>query len=614
MAKVRKCALKACLCFLLLIQSVHAAEFWVSPNGADSNSGTPEQPLATIATAQRLAREWRRLGKVAKNEPVKIILKSGDYELTEPLFIRPEDSGTVSSPTIFEAAPGENPRISGGRKITGWRLAPNNVPGLPETACGKVWQAGAPVFNGNQLRFRQLWIANHKAVRAREPDGDTMNRLVAWDRRKQEAQIPADAVRGLQNPAEVEMILQQQWAIAILRLASLDLEGETARVTFHSPESRIEFEHPWPQPILSSKGNSAFFLANAIEFLDEPDEWFQAPDGEVYYWPRAPIKTQASNAIAPALETLVEIRGSLDRPVRYVQFKGIRFAHTTWMRPSVSGHVPLQAGMFLLDAYKLSPKGTAYHRGLDNLDWIGRPPAAVTVNGANHLTFERCRFEHLASAALDFERGTHDDVIEGCVFRDIGGNGIQMGAFQTGGIETHIPYNPSDQREICERERIANNFISDCGNEDSGCVGIGVGYAREILIEHNELRDLPYTGISLGWGWTKMTNCMSDNRVIANRIHRVATQLCDTAGIYSLSAQPGTLIASNSVYDIQMSPYVFDPEHWFYLYLDEGASFVTVRDNWCPAERFLKNANGPGNVWTNNGPQVSEKIKNAAGL
>ena len=63
-----------------------------------------------------------------------------------------------------------------------------------------------------------------------------------------------------------------------------------------------------------------------------------------------------------------------------------------------------------------------------------------------------------------------------------------------------------------------------------------------------------------------------------------------------------------------MSPYVPDPDHWYYLYLDEGSSFVTVRDNWCPAEKFLKNANGPGNVWENNGPQVSEVIRNAAGL
>ena len=47
---------------------------------------------------------------------------------------------------------------------------------------------------------------------------------------------------------------------------------------------------------------------------------------------------------------------------------------------------------------------------------------------------------------------------------------------------------------------------------------------------------------------------------------------------------------------------VHDPNHWFYLYTDEGSSFITVRDNWTEADKFLKNANGPGNVWENNGP------------
>ena len=63
-----------------------------------------------------------------------------------------------------------------------------------------------------------------------------------------------------------------------------------------------------------------------------------------------------------------------------------------------------------------------------------------------------------------------------------------------------------------------------------------------------------------------------------------------------------------------MSPDVHDPEHWFYLYLDEGSSFITVTNNWCPAEKFLANANGPGNIWTNNGPMVSESVRTAAGL
>jgi hypothetical protein len=45
------------------------------------------------------------------------------------------------------------------------------------------------------------------------------------------------------------------------------------------------------------------------------------------------------------------------------------------------------------------------------------------------------------------------------------------------------------------------------------------------------------------------------------------------------------------------------------LYCDEGSSYITVKDNWCPAEKFLKNANGPGDVWENNGPQVAVKLK-----
>ena len=44
---------------------------------------------------------------------------AGRYELTEPLIFKPEDSGTVQSPTIYVAAPGDEGRvvISGGRVV-----------------------------------------------------------------------------------------------------------------------------------------------------------------------------------------------------------------------------------------------------------------------------------------------------------------------------------------------------------------------------------------------------------------------------------------------------------------------------------------------------------------
>jgi hypothetical protein len=594
---------------------VAAVELWVAPDGNDRNPGTLAQPYATIAAAQRQARELRRLNRVPANEPVRLIVGGGVYPLDRPLFFRPEDSGTETSPTLIEAARNEQPVLSGGVRIQGWKKLKGKVPGLPPAARGQVWVAEAPQCGGRPLEFRQLWINDRKAVRAREPDGDTLNRLAAWNKTNQEAWVSASALGAVRQPAQLEMVIDQVWEIAVLRVQSLRRAGKYVCLTFQPPESQIEFEHPWPPVTVTTNYQAPFFLANALEFLNAPGEWFaDAAAGKVYYWPRPGEDLTRAAVIAPALETLVQVQGTLDRPVEHIAFRGLRFAHATWLRPSAAGHVPLQASMFLLDAYRLKPPGTADRPKLDNQAWLGRPPGGVSVANANHLSFVRCRFEHMASAGLDFQSGTHDDLIEGCGFRDLGGNGIQIGKFADPGQETHLAYNPADADEICTRDTIANNLVTDCGTEDWGCVGIIAGYVRQIAIQHNEVSQLPYTGISLGWGWTRATNCMQDNVVYANHIHHVATRMGDTAGIYTLSAQPGTVISENAISDIVMSPSVPDPDHWFYLYLDEGSSFMTVRDNWCPAEKFLKNANGPGNVWENNGPQVSEKIKNAAGL
>jgi len=595
----------------LVTAAARAADYWVAPGGNDHSDGSQDHPMATPSGALETIQRRVHPGPA---EPARIWLRDGVYPLTRPLRWPLQPGAEVPAVTIG-AAPGEHPVLSGGVRITGWHRPWAAVPGIPAAAGGNLWVAEVPTVDGHVLPFRQLWVNDRKAVRARAPNGEALARLVAWDKIQHVATVPATALAGGKDPRGLEMVVDQVWEIAILRVETLRFQGTNALLTFQQPESRLEFQHPWPPVIVTTNYHAPFYLANAIQFLDEPGEWFEdVAAGKLYYWPRAGEDLTRASVMAPALETLLQIEGTPEQPVARVEFQGITFAHTTWLRPAGQGHVPLQAGMFLLDAKKLSPKGTPYHPGLDNVAWIGRPPAAVSVKNAHHLTFEHCTFEHLAAAGVDFQGGTQDDWIQGCRFRDLGGNGIQMGLFSATNVETHTPCPPSAERELCVREHISNNVVSDCGNEDWGCVGIGVGYAREVTIAHNEVFDLPYTGISVGWGWTKQTNALRDNAILANHVHHIGQRLGDLGGIYTLSAQPGTVIAENSIEDLAPSPYVPDPEHWFYLYLDEGSSGITVRDNWCPAEKFLKNANGPGNVWMNNGPQVSEKVKTAAGL
>ena len=590
-----------------------AGEIWISPKGSDFNDGTCQSPKATLTSALRQAREWRRTEDNRIQGGITIYMEGGTYAFYEPVFIRPEDSGTKESPTIIRSVGDEKVILSGGISINGWKKQ------------GKVWVADVPVFNGRPLDFRQLWVNGKKAVRARDvEDFEKMNRICSVDEKNEILYVPAVSIRRLiDNKGNLkakyaEMVLHQMWCVANLRIRSVEVQGDSAAIRFHQPESRIQFEHPWPHPMVTTDGhNSAFYLTNARELQDVPGEWYHDIDArKVYYYPREGEKMQEAEVIVPAVETLVRVEGTLDRPVCHIRFEKITFSYTTWMRPSEKGHVPLQAGMYLTDGYRIDPKmqRNYLNHPLDNQGWLGRPAAAVRVVAARQIDFERCRFEHLGSTGLDYEEAVQGGVVRGCLFRDIAGNGLLVGSFSPAAHETHLPYDPADRREVCTQQQINNCYFTEIGNEDWGCLAIAAGYVGDVNIEHNEISEVPYSGISLGWGWTQTVNCMRNNRVHANLIHHYAKHMYDVAGIYTLGSQPKSYVTENCVHSIYKPGYVHDPNHWFYLYTDEGSSFITVRDNWTEGEKYLQNANGPGNVWENNGPKVDSVIRERAGL
>ena len=590
-----------------------AGEIWISPKGSDFNDGTRQSPKATLTSALRQAREWRRTEDNRIQGGITIYMEGGTYAFHEPVFIRPEDSGTKESPTTIRSVGDEKVILSGGISINGWKKQ------------GKVWVADVPVFNGRPLDFRQLWVNGKKAVRARDvEDFEKMNRICSVDEKNEILYVPAVSIRRLiDNKGNLkakyaEMVLHQMWCVANLRIRSVEVQGDSAAIRFHQPESRIQFEHPWPRPMVTTNGhNSAFYLTNARELQDVPGEWYHDIDArKVYYYPREGEKMQEVEVIVPAVETLVRVEGTLDRPVCHIRFEKITFSYTTWMRPSEKGHVPLQAGMYLTDGYRIDPKmqRNYLNHPLDNQGWLGRPAAAVRVVAARQIDFERCRFEHLGSTGLDYEEAVQGGVVRGCLFRDIAGNGLLVGSFSPAAHETHLPYDPADRREVCTQQHINNCYFTEIGNEDWGCLAIAAGYVGDVNIEHNEISEVPYSGISLGWGWTQTVNCMRNNRVHANLIHHYAKHMYDVAGIYTLGSQPKSYVTENCVHSIYKPGYVHDPNHWFYLYTDEGSSFITVRDNWTEGEKYLQNANGPGNVWENNGPKVDSVIRERAGV
>ncbi len=565
---------------LLCCLQVQAADIHITPD-------------SSLTDAVRKAREMRRLGQASQ---VTIRMAPGTYRLYEPLRLRPEDSGL--------SIQGKDAVISGGVNITTWQRK------------GHLMVADVPDHNGRPIDFRQLYINGRKAIRARDvSDFEQMARIRTYDKKNRVLWVPRKAVEKILKAPYPEMVLHEMWCTSNLRIKAMRVQGDSVAVTFHDPEAKLQFEHPWPSPMTPDTGHpSPFYLTNAMELLDEPGEWYHdIREHKVYYMPRKGETIR--EAVVPVLPTLIEYIGTPERPVRNITIKGVTFSHTTWMRPSEQGHVPLQAGMYLKEAYKLRPQiDRPNNHKLDNQGWLGRADAAVELRWTENCNFEECRFEHLGGSGLDYVEGCRGGSTTHSAFTDIAMNGYVCGSFSPEGLETHLPYQPTDFREVCTRQEVSNCHFFDVTNEDWGCVAICAGYVSDINIHHNTIHDVSYTGISLGWGWNRDLVCMKDNKVHANLIYDYAQHMYDCAGIYTLGNQPGTVISENVVRDIAKPSYVHDPNHWFYLYTDEGSSNITLRDNWTSEEKFLKNANGPGNTWENNGPQVSEDIKQKAGI
>ena len=580
-----------------------AGDIFVAPNGNDSYAGTHEKPLATVEQALRQAREWRRLKRPEVAGGITIHLEMGTYLLSRPIFIRPEDSGTEDSPTVIEG----DAVLRGGVRIEKWSRGCSDERVAPALR-DKIWTAEAPMVGNRILWFRQMkqrqmatqfgtFYVDGGDVTIQTPSVK-MERMLNFNTKDRTITIPTPR-QDLSRANQLEMVVHQRWATAILRVKDMRVMGDSTIVSFHDPESKLEFEHPWPQPVINGeKGSSSFCLQNALELLDEPGEWYQDyPSGRVFYYPYDSEILQPQDdffawPFVPALKTLIHISGTPERRVHHIRFKDVNIMDAAWTRPSEQGHVTLQGGFALIDAYKLREPGLPEKAELENQAWIERPDAAVKVSYADDIVFENCHFANLAATGLDMEKSVNHSVVRNCSFQDIGGTAIMVGTFPDQGFETHVPYSPKHDEDICDGITISYNEIRHCTTEDWGAVGIGAGYVRNIKILNNEVSDLNYSGICVGWGWTALESGMRHNRIEGNHVYYYSKQLYDAGGIYTLSNQPGSTICNNSIDAPAKAPYATN-DRAFCIYFDEATDGFTVENNQMPFESFGYNKPGP---------------------
>ncbi|MAG36776.1 MAG: hypothetical protein CL878_11125, partial [Dehalococcoidia bacterium] len=441
--------------------------FYVATDGNDAWSGTqaapatgrPDGPFATLTKARDAIREFR--ARAGLKQPVTVLVRGGRHHCGQTLVLTKQDSGTYEYPITYAAYPGEQPILSGGVRIDGWR-----------PYRGNILQAEFPAGKGDKSRFRQLFYDGKRQIRARWPNYDPDNPLYGgWAFMEGPAEEsspqsygvlpgsfdeqsalafryrPGTFERQWEKPTEAEVYFTAgKYGSYTLPIASIDWEDRVISVA-HSGRQFDRYPYFLSIPFFR---NDRFVVENVLEELDQPGEWcLDSEEGMLYFWP--PSGSGAGgDVVMPVLDCLVRLGGA-----SWVNFVGFTFTETT--------------------------TGDNMHR--EDLEGYGAMPPlpgrrycgeALHLKGAEHCRIERNHFDAVGGNAIYLEDYNARNIIAHNEIGHAGNNGICLLGSKY--------FNPMPRHPLFNQ--IEDNHIHHCGTFDNYSTGVFLGLSQGNVIGH----------------------------------------------------------------------------------------------------------------------------------
>lgn len=572
-------------------------EIYVSPFGSDENPGTKELPLKTLGGAKDILTEItpKMMGDIIVN------IEPGEYFLPKTEVFNNAHGGKNGYNVIIQGTDKQNyPILHGGRKITGWEIEENGIYSAPLSDVADV---------------RNLYVDGFAATRARSEDvfslegfadgnGDGINDSIYVKTKR--------LSHTFERPQDLEAVWELNWSSHRMPIDGCYVKDD--KTYFEVSPAYLGFELGTDS--IEIKRGRAFFLENAMELLDKPGEFYYNKEQErIYYYPHNGESLE--NVYIPTTEFLFEVGDSSGAVTENIIFSSLDIRYGNWSEPSSRGIKQTQADkIFCLD-----------ENGEIAETYI---PAQFAVNNSKGIQILDCKFSCLGSNAVSMKDKVSDSKIVGNVIKDVSGSAISIGSWE------HVP---NAERDLMSKNiHIENNLIRRTGQYLTGTVAISVYYANSIKICHNDIADVPYSGITLGWGWGYNAYTMGNFSVCHNRIADVMNTLIDGSHIYTLGPLKDSAVFENYTED---SKYILSG-----IYTDSGSSLLKIFKNvfyeededciwWYQGHKNTKNLHafsnytnltkveehGEGNVYEDtrsitegNYPEEALAIKENAGL
>ena len=467
-------------------------------------------------------------------------MPAGDVFLSETMVISAQDSGKT-----FRGADNGSTRLVGGIRVSGWTKRADGV-----------WCAKSQVVDGTPAFAESLFVNGRRIPRARFPKSGFVR---ATSVTQEVCEASSTGYRTILALPEMVSDLLENVPADELRYAQLlaHIKWDVARYPlsgYGDGMLTVDGRKTTGWNVWST--NDFYVLENVRSAFTDPGEWFSdVRAGELLY--RSLEGESVKEAMIPCdgFETLVRIDNATN-----VVFENVAFACSAPVR--TKGPTCLAPNQAAVDV----------------------TTAAVVVDRSQGIEFRNCRFEHLGSYALWFREGVRESAVRNCRMTDLGAGGIRIGGIGKVTEEGMVERLDSCTNDVASVETadwmtsgivVDNCLIAGGGRFHPAGVGVFLTTASDCRITHNEIHDLYYTGVSLGWVWGYSGSPSQRNLVANNLIYDIGQrQLADMGGIYTLGTSFGTVIRGNVIHDVHSYTY----GGWG-LYNDEGSEGILLEDN-----------------------------------